>query len=299
MNYLDSTNQSLASSLSAIGKKADGTYITDYHLSDLPDFPLPADTSTYPSPVMTPTEQAALDQALSSYYSIGDQVTVTPPAISGYVTPAAKTFTLSGGSNNGEFVYKKKLVKVDFSKPAGSTDNPATNSASASTLDDSLANSTLRVDTAAQCRNIDEARLLPASGFAAPIEGYTTLGGIDFTISCANPGGDTKVNLDLSTKMTNQSSIKIYKRTASKTIDITDKVTIADVNGKTSIAYSLTDGGELDDDGLVNGVIVDPIYITVPGEDGMLADTGVDSTATLVAGVAISYFWISSPEPCL
>ena len=304
MNYLDSTNQSLASSLSAIGKKADGTYITDYHLSELPNIPLPADTDSYPSPVMTPAEQAALDQALSSYYHIGDEVTVTPPAISGYATPAAKTVTLNSTTNQTDFIYKKLLTKVTFSAPAGSSSNPATNSAPASAVNYSLAGSTFQASTSEGCSNIDNARLLPASDFTAPsvststgTTDYTTLGGLDFTLSCTNPGNDASVSLTLAAAVSSPSTVKVYKKTAAGITDITDQTTITNQDGKTTVSYNLTDGGELDDDKTVNGTITDPIYVAVPSsdpivqgdgtaDDGELADTG--SSLWLAATVAVT-----------
>jgi hypothetical protein len=96
--------------------------------------------------------------------------------------------------------------------------------------------------------------------------------------------------------------MRIYKEASGTLTDITHQVTLANTNGKTVLSYEITDGGSLDEDGVANGTIVDPIYIgevmgasSTPPGSGLLASTGVNvyillaAAATLFAGAFI--FW--------
>ena len=81
--------------------------------------------------------------------------------------------------------------------------------------------------------------------------------------------------------------------------DITSLVNIENVSiakgMRTVISYALTDGGSLDDDGVINGQISDPIYVTVSDDGKLLAATGVNillylygaGGMTLVAGAVL------------
>lgn len=53
----------------------------------------------------TPEEQQEITDALSVYYRIGEQVTITPPAIAGYETPAPRTFSLNSANASAEITY--------------------------------------------------------------------------------------------------------------------------------------------------------------------------------------------------
>lgn len=283
LNYLDQDNQALLGSRIYTGASNEGP-LFDYKVSSVT---VPEAQSFWHSP----EESVAIDAALNdAYFTVGETTNViTPPAIPGFVTPEAKTFTLSDPETVGSFTYQpvvgtdptgpanpKPLTKVDFSKPSGSTSNPTADSVPSS-LSPAMANSTFTVDTNQACATIDAAKLLPASNFTAPDSTYTTLGGLDFTLSCTEPGKDAKVSLSLASEVSDPTTVKIYKKTADgKVTDITNQTTITNQAGKTTISYSLTDGGALDDDGTVNGAITDPIYVTVPleGNQALLADTG-------------------------
>ena len=305
LNYKTTSGTTLKPSQTYTGT-LDGEYLTDYLAANGPEAPAIDNPES---------EQAAIDQALSAYYRLGDTVTITPPAIPGFVTPAAKTFTLSDPDTVGNFVYQpvgnnnpgdgagsgdtpKPLTKVDFSATPGSTTNPTANSVPSS-LPPAMANSTFSVDTNEECSTIDSAKLLPASDFTPPTNTDTgtttdttnqvTLGGLDFTLSCTTPGKDAKVSLALASAVSDPSTIQVYKQTADgKVTNITDQTTISSQNGKTTITYNLTDGGDLDDDGKVNGHITDPIFITVPADSELLAETGVSQGLILaIAGAMI------------
>ena len=171
---------------------------------------------------------------------------------------------------------------------------------------DSQTSVTSQASASEDCSNIDNARLLPSSDFTAPsvttasgTVSYMTLGGLDFTLSCTNPGSDASVSLALAAAVAEPGTDKVYKKTASGVIDITDQTTVTNQNGKTTISYNLTDGGELDDDETVNGTITDPNYVAVPSSDpivqndsttdgGELADTGTSLwLATAVAAAML------------
>ncbi len=271
VNYRSSNGDAIKPSQTYTGNHG-GEYLKDYIVSNGPIIDSVAD-----EPLVN-----------ASYYRIGDTVTITPPSIPGYLTPAAKTFTLSGATNQGTFTYQKILTKVDFSRPSGSVSNPTANSVPSS-LAPAMANSTLTVDTAEACATIDSAKLLPASNFTAPDSTYTTLGGLDFTLSCTTPGEDANVSLSLASEVSDPTTVKVYKKTADGIVtDITNQTTITNQAGKTTISYNLTDGGELDDDGTVNGTITDPIYLTVPleGNEALLANTG--ASLWLYGGAAVA-----------
>jgi hypothetical protein len=283
-SYHSTTGSELAPTRTVTGRLNGGTELTDYLVKNV-QTPVFDDSQT-----PTPAEQTALDQALSVYYRIGNTPTFTPPAIPGYVTPAVKTPTLSGANNQVSFIYKKDIKTVDFSTPSGSSTNPSHNSVPAN-LSPVMANSNFAVDADKDCSVIDAARLLPASDFAALDSGYTTLGGLDFTLSCATPGEEATVSLSLAGQVSDPSTAKVYKKTAAGTItDITDQTVITNQSGRTTISYSLADGGALDDDGIVNGTIVDPIYVTVPTESNqtLLASTGASLWSVAAAGMTLT-----------
>ena len=75
-------------------------YINNYFVTQGPLIPIPADPEN-----PTLGEQQAIDDALSAYYRLGDEVTVTPPAISGYITPPTQTFVLGAATNDFSYVY--------------------------------------------------------------------------------------------------------------------------------------------------------------------------------------------------
>jgi len=83
-HHVNQSNASLHEAQTFTGQLPDNSYLHDYNVSRGPTIAMPAD-------VWNPTseEQAAAVQALSVYYRLGNQLTLTPPVISGYLTPPA------------------------------------------------------------------------------------------------------------------------------------------------------------------------------------------------------------------
>ena len=230
----------------------------------------------------TPTEQTALNTALSVYTRLGQTATFTAPTIPGYTLlspPSPTSVTLTSANTAVNFTYAKSLSTVNFATPVGSATNPTPGAVPAG-LSTVMSHSIFQVVTSQACSVINSAKLLPASNFTPPSSSDTTVGGLDFTLDCSQPGKDATVSLTLGKALSDTSLVKVYKKTTSGTVtDITSKVTIANQatpNGtKTVISYNLVDGGVLDDDGVANGTISDPIYVVVSSTlAGELANTG-------------------------
>ena len=111
------------------------------------------------------------------------------------------------------------------------------------------------------------------------------LGGIAFSLDCTTNGGTANTAITLGTGYANTSDLRIYKRSGTDSlVDITDQVSLSNDNvsgtTRTVIRYTLIDGGSLDEDGLANGTIVDPIYVGVVAgtatATGSLASTGLN-----------------------
>jgi len=92
------------------------------------------------------------------------------------------------------------------------------------------------------------------------------IGGWSFSLTCTQPGGaaDVAVYLDGDYDTDGLRAFK-YNSAFDESIDITDRTSLDRVNlGGASVAvasYRLVDGGDLDEDGLVDGRIVDPLVI--------------------------------------
>ena len=112
---------------------------------------------------------------------------------------------------------------------------------------------------------------------------------VDFTIDCtnqtANTGFTTQVTLTLSRRYNTTRRLTIAKITnGTFKEDITSHVTFGTTSdGKyTTISYSLTDGGFGDEDGIANGVIVDPVGV-YEEEDNPLSAALHGATSVLAA----------------
>jgi hypothetical protein len=51
--------------------------------------------------------------------------------------------------------------------------------------------------------------------------------------------------------------------------------------------YTVTDGSTLDEDGSLNGIIVDPVGLAV-ADSGLLANTGIDVRVPLIVGILLA-----------
>lgn len=99
LEYVNSSNANIQMSQTFTGLLG-GNYLHDYLTTRGPIIPTPANSAN-----PTPLEQQAMDDALSAYYRLGDEVTITPPAIDGYNTPPTQTFVLGAADNQYSYVY--------------------------------------------------------------------------------------------------------------------------------------------------------------------------------------------------
>ncbi len=105
----------------------------------------------------------------------------------------------------------------------------------------------------------------------------------DFSLNCSR--GDT-VDVTMYTYTdTDPSSflVRKYNPSTNSFRDVPGASLVRETLGSNSVlklTYSITDGGELDDDGMTNGIIVDPVGLAIESTNGQaggsLADTGDD-----------------------
>jgi hypothetical protein len=274
---------------------SDGSALTDYSASASGAF-APLDPND-----VTPAEQSAMDAGFAQYYRLGQTKSFTAPSTIGGLPLLRPTsphsLTLTNPVNTVDFVYGTLLSVVDFATPVGSATNPTPDSVPSS-VTPLLARSTFTVSQQTDCNSIQSASLVDASDFDAPLTSHETLGGLSFVIDCTAEGGQANVSFSLGGAINNLSGVKVYKRdTLGTTTDITNQVTLSNqqtsAGTRTLISYAITDGLTLDDDGLVNGTITDPIYITMPSstavalpDSGGLAETGTNLTVIASVGLA-------------
>ncbi len=270
VGVLDRDGNPIQTSSQITGTRTAGGLLTDYKVTAAGAF-APLNPAT-----PTPQEQTAMDAGFAQYHRVGQTQSFTAPTIEDYthLSPASPTSTLlSVAENTVNFTYALTLGSIDF----------GTEGSTPSGVAPAMVGSVFAVDETKACSVIDSATLLSASGFTAPI-GYTTLGGLDFTLECTTPGTEAAVSLTLGQALTNLTGVRVYKKTESGTTsDITSRVSIANENTseglRTVVRYGLADGGTLDDDGTVNGSISDPIYVVLPSDstEGVaLAATGMN-----------------------
>lgn len=269
VSYRDSEGNTLAPSFTSAGKLADGTNIPDYRAINGPQ-----DNVWGATPV------------LDAYYKLGSTQQITAPQIAGYRLQGQPTrsVTLDEQENTVNFVYVPLVSQFDLStlqSPSG--------------VDSSLSKALLAVNDG-DCADIDNnsLSLISAKEVKSP-EKVSLLGGVAFSLRCGVQGGASQVSLILDGADKN-SEYRIYKQHGDKLTDITDRVTI-DVSdpAKPVFSYTLTDGGDLDEDGTENGVVVDPVFIGVVDAGGSgLAETGVSiylptgvGAISLLAGFAL------------
>ena len=145
------------------------------------------------------------------------------------------------------------------------------------------------------CAEVDSESLslLGAESIEAPL-GVDIYGGVAFSLKCINAGDKSDVAVTLDSPMIGSARItdknidllRAYKTFEGKLVDISSQVNFSIVgNGDVAVSYSLVDGGDLDEDGVVNGEIIDPIYIGVAASSDSLADTGASSWLLLTVAL--------------
>lgn len=169
--------------------------------------------------------------------------------------------------------------------------HPVTGAPSTVTVAPTLAEASLSVSSY-DCSDVKAptVRLVEPNGLKVPEANVTLLGGVGFSVGCTSNGKSADVSLALGTSYTNLNQLRAYKQTGAVLTDITNQVTFTnqDTNGttKTVASYNLVDGGELDEDGVDNGSLVDPIFIGVV-DGGSLANTGFNVYALLALAAAL------------
>lgn len=209
--------------------------------------------------------------------------------------------TTDESANSPTPVSDETRTKVDFTAPAGSATNPTTGAVPYG-LEPIMAKSSLTVDDSKPCHQIDSAKLLSAASFTVPDAKYKTLGGLAFVLNCTTVGGDAAVTFTLGDTVPDVTKIKIYKQDShgDKT-DITNQVSFSNNSTHTTIRYALQDGKSLDDDGVANSSISDPIYIVTPSDIteplaakgtswwGIIAVVGAIIVIGSLAGATVAY----------
>jgi hypothetical protein len=117
-----------------------------------------------------------------------------------------------------------------------------------------------------------------------------------FGLHCSSPGDRATVTLylDKAYETDKWRVVKVSSDGSTKQ-DISSQVTLSTkmlgAKSVTALAYTIVDGGDLDDDGTADGEIVDPLAIETPvvtaaasGEGETLADTGMNATQYIYAG---------------
>lgn len=131
---------------------------------------------------------------------------------------------------------------------------------------------TATISAAGVCENITSHSA--ASQDVVPA-GQGLLLGASFSLSCTSVGGDATITIDLGS-IRDKSKLRVYKLVGTTLKDITADATITTSSVSTSIAYSVVDGGNGDEDGIANSVIIDPVYVT-----SVLGTSTTDPTSTL------------------
>lgn len=280
LRFVDRHGQEIAPSKYYTGvKSSDGSHLTGYSVTESA---ILAPINPY-SP--TPEEQADLDAGFAQYYRAGQTRSFAAPSVSGYLAPASAARTLVAGENTITFTYRPKIVSVPFATNKVVDGDLVSATPPANIKSELIASSILAFsDTANEsqptCSTIEEANILDASAVSAPT-GINLLGGLDFTLDCIGNGAEANISYTLGEQYSSPQTLRIYKAKpdGSNLTDITDRATITNQGDRTLITYTIVDGGELDEDGLANGVIVDPIFV------GILASaTGANSDSTNSTG---------------
>ena len=213
-----------------------------------------------------------------------------PPTIAGYITPPAQTKELTAANNNLSFTYNQQVLSVPFANNTVTGGTLAPSTTPASITSPLIKESNLAIANDGACSAIESAELLAAGVVTAPAS-VTILGGLQFSLSCSS-AATTTVTLTLGSKA-DLVQLRIYKEASGTLTDITHQVALANTNGKTVLSYEITDGGSLDEDGVANGTIVDPIYIGMlasasgePDGGGEIVGEATESTSVENSGLA-------------
>lgn len=278
IHYRSKTGATIAPIQTLTGQLDDDTDLSDYLVKNV-ETPVFDDVQN-----PTPEEQAELEDSFSVFYRSGDSRTFTPPDIADYFTPPSQIKTLTAGDNTVTFTYASNLLSVPFATNAASSGSLVSNSTPSSITSRLLTNSSLSISDDGECSTVQAATLVAPANSTVP-DGISLLGGLDFTLECTT-GATTTVTYTLGSQV-DTAKLRVYKDIAGTLTDITSRVTVHNEDDVTIISYSLTDGAELDEDGIANGTIVDPLYIGLLQDSGLLASTGAEWHSFIAAGIGL------------
>ena len=147
----------------------------------------------------------------------------------------------------------------------------------------SVTNGYTTIKTTGNCTRNDSPSVVSESSLGTQDANYNyPIGIVDFSITCDSSGETAEVTLYSFTSDVSASDIipRKYNRNTGEYIDIIDaEVSQVSIDGQIAIkiVYDVTDGGELDEDGSSNGVIVDPIGLAQSVPTGSISSGGSSS----------------------
>ncbi len=249
------------------------------------------------------TEQTALGSRswiASAISADGKRIAVGVGAAGYIYTSSDSGATWTEDDSLGQHSWRSMEMSADGTRLAaaewggaiylGTPEGPATDTFDLATLtnsdniDKTLSEAQLSI-TSSTCYTISDntVDLHDTSGLVNPTD-VKLLGGIGFELSCADAGGDAPMTVTLGSYIEDLSTLHIYKETNGTLTDITDQLTITNADGVTTIEYTLVDGGDFDEDGTANSVIVDPLYVGVTSQDDTTTVDDSGSTAATDGG---------------
>lgn len=105
---------------------------------------------------------------------------------------------------------------------------------------------------------------------------------LSFTATCVTPGDSTEVGLTLA-DIYEEGDLKVYTQTGATITDITDKVVFTRDNNEetTTVTYSITDGGNGDNDAKKDGKVLGAVILVASdGSSGTGSGTGSGTTSS-------------------
>jgi uncharacterized repeat protein (TIGR01451 family) len=214
-----------------------------------------------------------------------------------YATTTNNNSLEDAGSTN-TFTITPANTTIDSNAPNGgdSTGDGTLDSQQANVTDlvSDITGNYATLETSGVCDQNEDASLSSVASNTKQDGAYTyPLGMMDFDVICSAVGGSATItqyyfgNYDASQFVARKYDV------ATETYSTIPNATISSVTigGQPAlkISYSVTDGGPLDEDGVANGVIVDPagpaIKDAVPLTGDTLTDTGID--IMLSSGLAV------------
>lgn len=274
--FLNAAGGELKASLSYVGMRG-SVPIGDYILQNSPTLPAPM----YPySP--TADEKAAIEQALQAYLHHGDTITNTAPVIDNILaSPSHYSFAVSASENNQKtYTYRNSFSLRSLPSSAQGATHKA------------ITGATLDI-TDGRCRTLRPERIRTLPVTLRPTDKRITMfGGIDFQIDCVPPiRGKAMIIVTLGEAYQYPLKLRAYKIKNGALASMADKVqfrtNVKDGKMITTLSYSVTDGGMLDDDGSANNSIRDPIYIGTYPNTTVLANTGEPLTVATGTGIVL------------